>query len=355
LHCAPGYKPAGKRVAVCDTDLKWKPHQELKCVATHAMVTQAVAPVLYKPHIQCPKEVVKVLPKGQETVLVRIEKPVTNVDWYNYVDSNPSWGKRLEANLPLGITEVTFRARSPHTNHVDICRVVIRVIEVHPPRVVNCPESFIVNLEPNEMYRVINWNEASFESAPEDPIKQVYKSRVPGNKMGAGVHSIAYVATTENGFSAKCSFKIVVKPFGAVRRPPEELRLPPQEPKRPNRLDNHESFLVCDGKPPIKIHSNYPWHLPRGCVIKNVRVHRHRNNMAENERRRQHLMQQRYTKAPETSTPDEYDQQQRQLQQRQQQQQQPRGLANRLRYYDSFNRRQQRRQHPNNYYWQKKK
>lgn len=68
-----------------------------------------------------------------------------------------------------------------------------------------------MNLEPHEMARVISWKEATFESEKEDPIKQVYKSKVPGNKMGAGVHFISYVATTESGLSAKCNFRIIVK------------------------------------------------------------------------------------------------------------------------------------------------
>jgi hypothetical protein len=77
--------------------------------------------------------------------------------------------------------------------------------------VANCPESFIVHLNPDEMSREITWNEAAFEPSREDPIKQIYKSKVPGHRLGAGVHFINYVATTEHGFSAKCQFKIIVK------------------------------------------------------------------------------------------------------------------------------------------------
>lgn len=130
LHCAPGFKPAGKRVAVCETDLNWAPKHPLKCVPIQqtAQTVESAPQKLMKPYIKCPKDVVKVLPKGFDTVLVKIDKPVSNVDWYKYVDAIPGWGKRLEANLPLGNTEIVFRARSPHANVADMCRVNIKVL-----------------------------------------------------------------------------------------------------------------------------------------------------------------------------------------------------------------------------------
>jgi len=67
-------------------------------------------------------------PKNQDTILVRIPKPETNVDWNKYVDTQPGWAKRLESTLSSGATEVTFRARSPHSNVFDVCRVIINVI-----------------------------------------------------------------------------------------------------------------------------------------------------------------------------------------------------------------------------------
>lgn len=129
LHCAPGYKAVGKRVAVCDTDLKWHPKQPPKCVPAQDTFTDtAAAPLILKPFIKCPKDILKVIPKGHDTALVQIEKPHTNVDWYKYVDSHPSWAKRLEANLPAGSIDVVFRARSPNSNVADICRINIKVL-----------------------------------------------------------------------------------------------------------------------------------------------------------------------------------------------------------------------------------
>lgn len=70
-------------------------------------------------------------------------------------------------------------------------------------------------------------------------------------------------------------------------------------------LKNHESFLICPGKKPIKIKKDYnvsncqikirlkylymfvfllcQWHLPRGCVIKNVKSYRRRNQVNHDE------------------------------------------------------------------------
>lgn len=127
LHCAPGFKPLGKRVATCDVEQNWQPKAELQCVPTKARPLSAPIQAL-KPKITCPEDMTLELPKGHDTVLVKLEKPKTNVDWWKFVDAHPSWGKRLEANLAIGVTEVTFRARSPSTNVVDICRIVITVI-----------------------------------------------------------------------------------------------------------------------------------------------------------------------------------------------------------------------------------
>lgn len=218
LHCPSGYKALGKRVAVCN-NLQWHPRAELQCVPVRVpsvQLTSVAAPkqqqALPHPHratIKCPEDISVIKPKNQDTISVRIPKPETNVDWNKYVDSQPLWAKRLEATLPLGATEVTFRARSPSSNQFDICRVIINVVDPTPPSVTFCPEPFIVNLLPHELSRPIFWEEATFES--KHPIKQIFKSKVPGHRFGPGVHPITYVASTEEGLSAKCNFRITVK------------------------------------------------------------------------------------------------------------------------------------------------
>lgn len=82
-------------------------------------------------------------------------------------------------------------------------------IEPTPPLVSQCPEPFIVQLNSHETARPIFWKEPSFES--KQPIKQVFKSKVPGHSFGPGVHVITYIATSQEGLSAKCTFRITVK------------------------------------------------------------------------------------------------------------------------------------------------
>lgn len=223
LHCPAGYKALGKRVAVCNNNLEWIPRAELQCVPVRAPSVQLTSAPRHHPHqqrqqlqqlphratIKCPEDMTIMKTKSQDTVHVRIPQPETNVDWHKFVDSQPVWGKRLETTLSLGTTEVTFRARSPTSNQFDICRVIINVVEPTPPTVTFCPEPFVVNLMPLELSRPIYWQEATFSS--KHAIRQVFKSKVPGHRFGPGVHPITYMATTQEGLSAKCNFRITVK------------------------------------------------------------------------------------------------------------------------------------------------
>lgn len=147
--------------------------------------------------------------QSEKTVLVRIPKPESSVDWNEFVDAFPGWAKRLEFKLPRGPTEITFRARSPFNQHFDICRVIINVIEPSPPVVTFCPESYVVELNQFETSRSLFWKDPTFES--KHPLKHILKSQVSGSVFGPGIHPIVYVATDVDGLSAKCSFEITVQ------------------------------------------------------------------------------------------------------------------------------------------------
>lgn len=88
LHCAPGFKPAGKRTAVCDVNQEWSPSEDLSCVAVESIQSSVIVPSqqtireeIVKPYIKCPDDVKLMIPKEQESVLIRLEQPKTNVDW----------------------------------------------------------------------------------------------------------------------------------------------------------------------------------------------------------------------------------------------------------------------------------
>ncbi|KFB47089.1 AGAP005714-PA-like protein [Anopheles sinensis] len=265
LHCKPGFKPLAKRTAVCNLNQTWVPNDNLACVAITGVAKQPTTPatpaaIPIKPYIQCPPDIHEVLPLGQYTMKVRMERPKTNVDWHQYVDSHPPWGKQLEVELPAGETTVTFRARSPTSNVNDVCRVVIRIRERKPPSVLHCPESFEVQLEASETSRSVFWTEPKFESQSE--IKQIYKSNTPGQPLSAGVHYVNYIATDADGLSANCNFRVVVKAAPVEVLEPRRPLSPSGGPPRPaemTRLENHESYLICPGKPPVRLDaSHYP-------------------------------------------------------------------------------------------------
>ncbi|XP_055629527.1 fibrillin-2-like isoform X2 [Toxorhynchites rutilus septentrionalis] len=319
LHCKPGFKPAGKRTTVCDTEQNWTPTPKLHCIPA-----ATPAPVPIKPYIQCPSDIQEVLPYGEHTIRIRLEQPKSNVDWYKYVDAHPAWGKQLEAELPAGETSVTFRARSPNSNMNDICRVLIRIRERKPPQVVNCPESFNVRLEENEHSRSIYWAEPTFETEAE--LKQLYKSHSPGQVMIAGIHYVNYVATDADGLSAKCSFAITVE---AV-----EVRRVVHRPLETNRLENHESYLICPGKSPLPIDPNALLHIPQGCVVKNIRIKQKLARL----RHQQQIVQQHLKELEEAPNPD-----------RMAIQQQERRYNNLLRFYSTWDNVYSRQQQYNHF------
>ncbi|XP_053687239.1 uncharacterized protein LOC128736776 [Sabethes cyaneus] len=292
LHCKPGYRPVGKRATICDATHQWTPSQvDLRCVPV--TTPQPVVPI--KPYIQCPPDVHHVLPVGQYTMKIRLEQPKSNVDWYQFIDSHPAWGKQLETELPAGETAVTFRARSPNSNMNDVCRVLIRIRERRPPQVANCPDSFNVRLEGQETSRSVFWVEPNFET--ESEIKQLYKSHTSGQPLIAGVHYVNYVATDADGLSAKCSFGITVKASPEVLN----ARRPVHRPHDSNKLENHESFLICPGKSPIRVDANDPLHIPQGCVVKNIRIKQKLARL----RHQQHVLQRHLQELERSPNPDQ--------------------------------------------------
>ncbi|GAB0100997.1 latent-transforming growth factor beta-binding protein 4 [Sergentomyia squamirostris] len=264
LHCFPKYKPVGKQSAICDANNNWFPSGELTCVSVQETENRVE---IIKPFIRCPEDVTIVAPRGQSAFRIRLQRPQTNVDWWKYVDTHPEWAKHLEGTVPLGTTDITFRARSPNANLNEICRMKVTVKEPEPPEVTFCPESFNVQLEDGEAHKPVYWKEPVFTT--RSSLKNIYKSRQPGERFAPGTHFITYVATDIDGHNSKCTFRIVVKEPPSA--PPKPVQfIPVQKPSK--LLDNHESFLVCPGKAAVRIDTNYPLHLPAGCYVKNILI-----------------------------------------------------------------------------------
>ena len=64
----------------------------------------------------------------------------------NFLFSDPAWAKKLEGELSLGKTLVTFQAMSPISDESASCSFAIHVRDTVPPRVYNCPEDFKAHL-----------------------------------------------------------------------------------------------------------------------------------------------------------------------------------------------------------------
>lgn len=88
LHCDPGYKPANRRAAICDPQQNWLPSANLTCAPSaqiakpHLYKLQQQPQYIIKPYIKCPPDATKLLGVAQKTILIKMEQPKTNVDWW---------------------------------------------------------------------------------------------------------------------------------------------------------------------------------------------------------------------------------------------------------------------------------
>lgn len=74
----------------------------------------------------------------------------------------------------------------------------------------------IVQLRIGEQSRAISWTEPSFHSATH--LKEVFKSKIPGDALPPGIHTIKYVAIDQDELSAICEFNITVNAYTHPKR-----------------------------------------------------------------------------------------------------------------------------------------
>lgn len=180
---------------------------------------------ILRPYIKCPRDTTIVLPKNKKTVYVKLEQPKSNVNWATHVDANPPWAKNLQAHLAEGVHTITFRARSPHSASIsEVCRTVLTVKSANiaayasalGPQIHFCPQTLDVQLQPHELQRAIFWREPQFQA--NQPLKQIFKSHLPGTKLGVGHHRITYIATDIRNQNGTCQFTIAVRPAGLLQK-----------------------------------------------------------------------------------------------------------------------------------------
>lgn len=172
---------------------------------------------ILQPYIKCPRDTTIVLPRNKKTVYVKLEQPKSNVAWATHIDANPAWAKNLQAHLAAGVHTLVFRARSPSSASIsDVCQTVITVKSTDAlavtsvPQVLYCPPTINVQLQSNEVNREITWKEPQFRS--NSPLKQIFKSNLPGTRFSVGQHKITYIATDIRNQNATCKFTLSVRP-----------------------------------------------------------------------------------------------------------------------------------------------
>ena len=84
------------------------------------------------------------------------------------------------------------------------------IIDMDPPRVRECPESFSTRLNPGQSARATTWIEPHFSDNVR--ITSLKKSHEPGTILTLGEHLINYEAIDASDNKARCSFTINVLP-----------------------------------------------------------------------------------------------------------------------------------------------
>ncbi|XP_011298648.1 uncharacterized protein [Fopius arisanus] len=191
LKCPRNYQLLGEYQITCHGNGDWEGPQNADCVKYP------------KPRLECPEDVIAELSPGQNEVFVKFNQPSTDLDWFRNVKSKPSWGKRLEANLQLGLHIVTFFARHPVSKKQSSCTLRIIVKEGEPPKVYNCPEGVT-----GRNGSIITWDEPVFTDNVK--VTQVTNNQSPERTFDIGQWKITYNASDDAGWSTLCSFTVSI-------------------------------------------------------------------------------------------------------------------------------------------------
>ncbi|XP_053976944.1 uncharacterized protein LOC128875412 isoform X1 [Hylaeus volcanicus] len=194
LKCPHGYQLHGEYELSCQSDGTWDGPKHGECVRYG------------KPRLECPKDVIAELPPSHDEAFVTFDQPSTDLDWFRYVRSKPSWGTRLEASLTLGVHEITFYARHPVSKMQASCVLRIVVKDGEAPKVKDCPNDIEVT---GRNGSVITWTEPIFTDNVK--VTRIRSNESPGRRFNVGGHRIEYEASDEAGWSSKCVFTVVLR------------------------------------------------------------------------------------------------------------------------------------------------
>ncbi|XP_025154721.1 uncharacterized protein LOC105183043 isoform X2 [Harpegnathos saltator] len=193
LKCPHGYQLRGEYELTCRSDGTWDGPKYGKCIRYN------------KPRLECPKDVVAELPPAGDEAFVTFDQPATDLDWFRYVRSKPTWGTRLEASLKPGVHEITFFARHPVSKKQASCVLRIIVKGGEAPKVKDCPNDIEVV---GKNGTAITWTEPTFTDNVK--VTRVINNESPGRRFDVGGHRIEYEVGDEAGWSSKCVFTVVL-------------------------------------------------------------------------------------------------------------------------------------------------
>ncbi|XP_033230539.1 uncharacterized protein LOC117181711 [Belonocnema kinseyi] len=194
LKCPLGYQLHGEYELTCLSNGTWDGPKHGECVRYS------------KPRLDCPPDVKAELSPGRDEAFVTFDQPSTDLDWFRYVRSKPTWGTRLEANLKLGVHEVTFYARHPVSKKQTTCNLRITVTNGEAPKVKNCPSDIEIT---GQNGSAITWVEPTFTDNVK--IMKIQSNESPGRSFTIGGHKIEYEASDEAGWTTKCIFTVVLR------------------------------------------------------------------------------------------------------------------------------------------------
>ncbi|XP_051159872.1 uncharacterized protein LOC127280708 isoform X2 [Leptopilina boulardi] len=194
LKCPAGYQLHGEYELTCRPNGTWDGPKHGECVRYS------------KPRLDCPADVTAELSPGRDEAFVTFDQPSTDLDWFRYVRSKPTWGTRLEANLKLGVHEVTFYARHPVSKKQTSCTLRIIVTNGEAPKVKNCPSDIEVS---GQNGSAVNWEEPIFTDNVK--VMKIHSNESPGRSFSIGGHKIEYEASDEAGWTTKCIFTVVLR------------------------------------------------------------------------------------------------------------------------------------------------
>ncbi|CAG7721937.1 unnamed protein product [Allacma fusca] len=246
ILCSSGFYPKNGRIRTCSKGFRWFPEDNPICIRL---------PPTPRPYIHCPSDVVVDLKPGQSSAYVKIPQPQANMDWYRYVEADPPWAKNLEWDVPAGITQVHFTARSPLSNDTATCSFKIHVFDREAPRVHGCPTSFEIRLSPGETSREVWWSEPKFSDNVK--LHYVQQSHSPGHLLSRGTHHISFVAGDAEGNKARCSFTIVV--HGS-----ENYEMADYSYSSPTS-SSYRHMIICPNLKTGRWSLHYAYYLPPGC------------------------------------------------------------------------------------------